>query len=220
MPSRRWPGRAAFGKSGATPVVGRTIILLIVLLVAAVSITVLFIFRGLVTELAVSDAQDAVVITVNGIVKEIMQGEEFASGQLISLEKDSDGSITAVTTNVSAINILEAEILAAVVKQTSETIIEVLVPVGNLTGSALLLNRGPKVPVEVILLSSSMGGFRSELTDAGINQTRHQILLDLEVQLSLLMPWRTIDTSVVTEILVSETVIVGEVPDSYLNWEK
>lgn len=219
MPSRRWPGRAAFGKSGAAPAAGRTIVLLIVLLIAAGSITILFIFRGLVTELAVSDAQDAVVITVNGIVKEIMQGEEFASGQLISLEKDSDGSITAVTTNVSAINILEAEILAAVVNQTSETIINVQVPVGNLTGSALLLNRGPKVPVEVILLSSSMGGFRSELTAAGINQTRHQILLDLEVQLSLLMPWRTIDTSVVTEILVSETVIVGKVPDSYLNWE-
>ena len=212
MPSRYRPGRAM-------PGVGRTIILLMILLIAAVSITILFVFRGLVTELAVSDAQDAVVITVNNIVKEIMQGEEFSSGGLISLEKDSAGNITAVTTNVAAINILEAEILEAVVSQTSETIIQVGVPIGNLTGSALLLNRGPKVPVEVILLSSSMGGFRSELTAAGINQTRHQILLDLEVQLSLLMPWRTIDTSVVTEILVSETVIVGKVPDSYLNWE-
>lgn len=212
MPSRHRPGRGM-------PAVGRTIVLLMILLIAAVAVTILFVFRGLVTELAVSDAQDAVVITVNSIVKEIMQGEEFSSGRLISLEKDSAGNITAVTTNVSAINILEAEILEAVVNQTSETVIEVQVPVGNLTGSALLLNRGPKVPVEVILLSSSMGGFRSELTAAGINQTRHQILLDLEVQLSLLMPWRTIDTSVITEILVSETVIVGKVPESYLNWE-
>lgn len=212
MPSRHWPGRVR-------PAMGRTILLLTILLILAIAVTILFLFRGLVTELAVSDAQDAVVITVNNIVKDIMQGEEFSSGRLISLEKDSGGNITAVTTNVSAINILEAEILEAVVRETSETVIVVEIPVGNLTGSALLLNRGPKLPVEVILLSSSMGGFRSELTAAGINQTRHQILLDLEVQLSLLMPWRTIDTSVITEILVSETVIVGMVPESYLNWE-
>lgn len=212
MPSRRRPVRAK-------PNVGRTIVLLSMLLIAAIAVTVLFFFRGLVTELAVSDAQDAVVITVNSIVKEIMQREDFSSGKLISLEKDSGGNITAVTTNVSAINILEAEILEEVVSETMETVITVHVPVGNLTGSAILLNRGPKIPVDVILLSSSMGGFRSELTAAGINQTRHQILLDLEVQLSLLMPWRTIDTSVFTEILVSETVIVGKVPESYLNWE-
>ena len=212
MPSRRRPARAI-------PKFGRTILLLSLLLAAAIIVTILFFFRGLVTELAVSDAQDAVVITVNSIVKDIMQGEEFSSGRLIYLEKDSGGSITAVTTNVSAINILEAEILEAVVSETMETVITVYIPLGNLTGSALLLNRGPKIPVDVILLSSSMGGFRSELTAAGINQTRHQILLDLEVQLSLLMPWRTIDTSVFTEILVSETVIVGKVPESYLNWE-
>ena len=212
MPSRHRPGRGM-------PKAGRTALLLTLLLIAAVFATVLFFFRSLVTELAVSDAQDAVVITVNSIVKEIMQGEEFSSGRLIFLEKDSEGNITAVTTNVSGINVLEAEILEAVVSETMETVITVNIPLGNLSGSAILLNRGPKIPVDVILLSSSMGGFRSELTDAGINQTRHQILLDLEVQLSLLMPWRTIDTSVVTEILVSETVIVGKVPESYLNWE-
>lgn len=212
MPSRHRPGRAR-------PSPGRVLILLIILLIAAAAATILFFFRGLVTELAVSDAQDAVVITVNSIVKEIMQRVEYSSEPLVVLERDSTGSVAAVTTNVAAVNILEAEILEEVVSRTMETVIQVEIPLGNLTGSALLLNRGPGIPVEVILLSSSMGGFRSELTAAGINQTRHQILLDLEVHLSLFMPWRTIDTSVMTEILVSETVIVGAVPDSYLNWE-
>lgn len=214
MPLRCRP----FPNRGGAPR-GRVVLILSGVLFCAIAVTILFIFRSLVTELAVSDAQDAVVITVNRIVKEIMQEEDFSCGQLILLEKDGSGNITAVTTNVAAINILEAEILEGVVTETTETVIRVEIPVGNLTGSALLLNRGPSVPVDVILLSSSMGGFRSELTAAGINQTRHQILLELEVQLSLLMPWRTIDTSVITEILVSETVIVGEVPQSYLNWE-
>ena len=57
------------------------------------------------------------------------------------------------------------------------------------------------------------------LTDAGINQTRHRILLVMRVDMSLFMPWRVVSTSVETEILISETVIVGDVPKSYLNWE-
>ena len=69
------------------------------------------------------------------------------------------------------------------------------------------------------MLSSSTASFRSELTAAGINQTRHQIFLELNVQLSFLLPWRDMDTSVQTEVLVSETVIVGKVPASYMNWE-
>jgi len=197
----------------------KKILLLSVLLVFAASVTIVFLFRSLITELAVSDAQDAVVATINNIVKEIMSEEKLAEHGLVTLEENAAGRISAVTTNVAAVNILAADVMEAVVSETSETVITVSLPMGNLSGSAVLLNRGPEIPVQVMMLSSSMGGFRSELVSAGINQTRHQILLNLEVELTLLMPWRTIDTTVETEILVSETVIVGDVPDSYLNWE-
>ena len=56
------------------------------------------------------------------------------------------------------------------------------------------------------------------MSTAGINQTRHQILLDLDVEVSLLMPWLTVSSQVQTELLVSETVIVGHVPESYMRW--
>jgi len=104
------------------------------------------------------------------------------------------------------------------VAQTSEEKLTVGIPLGNLMGSTLLSGKGPSIPVQLVMLSSSVAGFRSELTSAGINQTRHQILLDLNVAVSLLMPWRTVGTEVNTEILVSETVIVGKVPENYLNW--
>lgn len=172
------------------------------------------------TELAASDARDLVITAVNTIVKDIMQDDRFSEDGLVLLEKDAAGNVTAITTNVAAVNTLAAEVLERAVSLTQENVITVGVPLGNLTGSTLLLNKGPNIEVNVIMLSSSMGGFRSELTGAGINQTRHQILLDLDMEITLLMPWRTIDTSVTTEVLVSETVIVGEVPESYLNWEK
>ena len=109
--------------------------------------------------------------------------------------------------------------LSRTVQETAEEKLTVSIPVANLLGSTLLMNRGPSIPVSVTMLSSSTASFRSELTGAGINQTRHQIFLELDVQLSFLLPWRDMDTSVQTEILVSETVIVGEVPASYMNWE-
>lgn len=196
----------------------RTLLVLgLVLLAAAVAVGSLA-FRSLVTELAVSSAQDAVIIAVNSIVKDIMMDEDFYPSGLVSLERSADGGVAAVTTNVAAVNTLAAQVLERAVAQTSEDTITVGIPLGNLLGSTLLSGKGPSVPVELVMLSSSVAGFRSELTTAGINQTRHQILLDLNVEVSLLMPWRTVGTSVDTEILVSETVIVGEVPESYMNW--
>ena len=199
--------------------VGRTFLALLLILVAAAVLAGSFAFRSLVTELAVSSAQDAVILSVNSIVKDIMTGGDFDPGELVALEKDVSGSVTAVTTNVAAVNTLAARVLERAVHQTAEKHITVGIPLGNLLGSTLLAGKGPSIPVELIMLSSSVAGFRSELTTAGINQTRHQILLDLKVGVSLLMPWRTVGTEVDTEILVSETVIVGAVPKSYMNWE-
>ena len=197
---------------------GRVLIILLLLLVVSGALTGVLAFRSLVTDLAVSSAQDAVILAVNAIVKDIMLDVGFDSEGLVRMERGADGSISAVTTNVGAVNMLAAQVLERAVAQTAEKTITVRIPLGNLFGSTLLSGKGPAIPVQLVMLSSSVAGFRSELTSAGINQTRHQILLDLNIAVSLLMPWRTVGTDVHTEILVSETVIVGKVPESYWNW--
>lgn len=196
----------------------RVFLILVLLLFLTGGVVIGLVFRSLTTEMAVSAAKDAVVLAVNGIVEDMMSDPAFRPEELVTLEKNADGAISAVKTNVAAVNILAANVLERAVAQTAENVIEVGVPVGNLTGSTLLLGKGPTIPVEVVMLSSSVAAFRSELTSAGINQTRHQILLELHVDISLFMPWRTIGSTVDTEILVSETVIVGDVPQSYMNW--
>lgn len=218
MPKKRWPRRSSLPRKTILSA-KRTLLILVLVLIAAGFTAVSLIFRSLVTELAVSSAKDVVITSVNGIVKDIML-KGGAASRMVDLEKDAQGNVTAITTNVAEVNALAAEFLELAVEKTAENVVTVDIPIGNLMGSTLLLNKGPSIPVNVEMLSSSVAGFRSELTGAGINQTRHQILLDLTVDVSLLMPWRTIRTTVETEILVSETVIVGQVPDSYMNWEK
>lgn len=197
----------------------RTLWLLPLLLVISAGVAGALAFRSLVTELAVSSARDEVVLAVNTIVKEVMAEDRYRYTPLVALERDESGSIAAIQTNVAEVNSLAAEVLALAMERTAEEVLTVGVPVGNLMGSTLLLGKGPSIPAEVVMLSSSTAGFRSELAAAGINQTRHQILLELTVDISLMMPWRTVGTQVQTEILVSDTVIVGAVPESYLNWQ-
>ena len=192
------------------------LILLFLTIISAVGV----VLRDMVTEYAVSSARDLAVTRVNAIVKDVMTDPAFAGEDLVELERDDSGAVTAVTANAPAINALSAEVLSRAVRETEQEAITVEIPVMNLLGSALFMNHGPSIKVDVTMLSSSTASFRSELTGAGINQTRHQVFLDLDVQLSFLMPWRDMQTSVQTEILISETVIVGRVPGSYMNWER
>ncbi|MCD8117361.1 MAG: sporulation protein YunB [Oscillospiraceae bacterium] len=219
MGGRRWPRRGPVVRRGALRSAGRALLLLSAGLIAAAAAIGSLIFRDLVTELAASAAGDAVTAAVNAIVKDVMTDGAFGADSLVTLERDEAGDVTAVTANVAAINTLAAEVLTRAEERTSQDVITVSVPLGSLTGSVLFAGRGPDIKVDVLMLSSSSSGFRSELSAAGINQTRHQLYLDLTVAISLLLPWQTVSTSVDTEILVSETVIVGDVPESYVNWE-
>ena len=190
--------------------------LLLLLILAALIVFSVFL-RSLSTELAVSMAQDAVVAAVNNIIKTRIGAAQSQYGELIPLEKDSQGNITAVTTNGLAIDELSSDLLLAVIDATEDHDITIEVPVGSLTGSTLLNSRGPCIKVKVRVLSSSFTGFHSELTSMGINQTKHSIVLELREELTLLMPWRTINTSVLTEIPIAETILLGEVPQTYFD---
>lgn len=164
--------------------------------------------RSLVTALAVSTAKDLIVQSVSAITRDCMS-EGFGDG-LVSLGRNAFGEVASVETNVAAVNVLAAEVLERTVEATADNDLRLSVPVGSILGSPVL-----SVPVSVKMLSSSASSFRSELQSEGINQTRHRILLELTVEASLFMPWRIVDIAAETDILISETVIVGEVPESY-----
>ena len=217
MSQKRWPRRASMNRRAAGR--RRGLFPLLILLLAASILTAGSLFlRSLSTELAVSSAQDAVVAAVGNIVKEKMKTAGAEYGELTTLEKNAAGEISAVTTNVVALNALASDILMSVTEATADHDIVISIPIGSLTGSALLLSRGPHIRIRVQVLSSTFSGFKTDISSVGINQTRHQIVLEKREELTLLMPSRAVNPSVVTDIPVAETIIVGEVPDSYLNW--
>ena len=175
--------------------------------------------KDLSTQIAVSDASDIVTVRINNAIAEIMKNNDYGGDYFVTFEKNLNGEVSAISSNMSRINALSALILDSVVGATENHTLTVEIPIGNLSGVSLLMGRGTKIPVQIIVLTSSRVEFNNSIVTAGINQTKHQINLEVIVDIDILVPWETVNAQVVTEILIADTIVVGKVPDTYLNMQ-
>ena len=169
--------------------------------------------------MVLSDATDLMTLCINDTISRKLAAEDYDYDYFVTLEHDENGNVTAVRANMARINAMSSELLSDIVKAADGGELSLEIPIGNLLGSSLLLGRGPDIPVDITMLSSSRVDFKNELVSAGINQTKHQMKLDVVIDIDVIMPWRTVSTQVVSEILIAETVIVGKVPQTYLDME-
>lgn len=193
-------------------------LLLFVLMVAVLTV-VLFAagqIRPILERLAVTRVSNTVNRIVTEAVDESIQNGNIRYDQLISMEKDNEGKITAVHSDMAAFNRLQADILDVILARIDQVSARELgIPVGTLTGSALLAGRGPRINVRMESVGTSSARFENEFVSAGINQTRHQIVLYIDVSVTILLPGFTTATKVSNAVTVAETVIVGSVPETY-----
>ena len=172
--------------------------------------------RPLLASLATTKVSNTVTRIVSEAVYQAIEDGEIRYDGLVTFEKDETGQITAVRSNMAAFNHLQADILDTILTRIDQVSArELSVPVGSLTGSALLAGRGPRISVRMESVGSSEANFRNAFTSAGINQTKHQIILTVDVSVSVLLPGFRTATKVSNSFIVAETVIVGTVPDTY-----
>lgn len=175
--------------------------------------------KELSAQIAVSDASDIVTVQINKAITEIMAEGDYTGDYFVSFIKNEAGDITAVSSNMARINALSAKILDRVVGATDNRTLTVSIPLGNLTGISLLMGRGPGIPVQIIVLTSSRVRFNNSVDTAGINQTNQQINLEVIVDIDILIPWDSVNTQVITEVLIADNVVVGRVPETYLTMQ-
>lgn len=195
---------------------GVLLVLIIFALLAAVS----WFLGDLSTKMAASDATDIVTKAVNDSINDVIGRGVYGFDYFVDLEKDPAGNVTAIKSNMAHINTLSTEILNSVIESTDNGILNIKIPMGNLSGINILLNKGPDVNVEIIMLTSSRVDFRNEVVSCGINQAKYQLVLEVTIDIDILVPWGTKSATTVTEVIVADTVVVGKVPDTYLNMEK
>ena len=191
-------------------------LVLFVVLLTAIAVGALVHMGPIISSMATARVSNTVNRIVVEAVSDAIQGGEIDYGVLVEFEKDDSGHVTALKSNMAAFNRLQSRISDDILLRLSEVSTTMLsIPIGTLTGSSLLAGRGPVIKVKMQSVGSTTASFRNTFSSAGINQTRHQILLDVHVNVSILLPGFRTSTKVSNEISVAETVIVGSVPDNY-----
>lgn len=191
----------------------------VVLLLAA---AVLFLmvrsrYRDVIRELAETQVKNTTSdLTNDAIAKQIADGI-IQYDRIVYFEKDLDGRITALKTNMSEVNRLKTDILNIINDEIlALDTSDIGVPLGSLILPELLSGKGPAIPVHILSIRNSDATFLSNFTQAGINQTLHQLTMVVSVDVAVLVLGQTGSFTVTSEVVVAETVIVGAVPNTFL----
>ena len=193
--------------------------LFLICLLAAIVFSAFFL-KELSTQMAVSNASDIVTAAVNDAITEMTSENDFGSNYFVEISRDDEGNVVSVSGNMANINAFSSQLLNRVIKSADSATITVNIPLGNLTGSNLLLGKGPDVVIDIVMLTSSRVDYKSEINSLSINQSDYKLYLDVSVDIDVLIPWGSESTTVVTQVLIADTVIVGKVPETYFNMEK
>lgn len=193
-------------------------LLLAIAVVLAALMLVRFRLFPLAEDLAITKITNQTSNLINDAIDQQIRTGAVDYSNMVILEKDEQGNVTALKTNIGEMNALKTKILDTVNQEIMQLDVEeISVPLGNLLLSAFFSGRGPYLPVKVLSVRSSDATFENQFSQAGINQTLHQILMTVTIEMTVVTPAGTalVDTS--SQVVVAETVIVGNVPNSYLS---
>ena len=152
----------------------------------------------------------------DAILQQIMEGQ-IQYDRIVYFEKDLNGRITALKTNMAEVNRLKTETLNIINDQIlAEDSEHLSVPIGSLILPEFFSGRGPQIPVRILAIRNSDANFYSDFTQAGINQTLQQLSMDVLVDVTVLVLGQTETFTVSSQMVVAETIIVGDVPATYL----
>ena len=156
-------------------------------------------------------------LTNDAIARQIAAGQ-IAYDRMVYFEKDLNGQITALKTNISEVNRLKTDVLNIINDEILALDSSDLgIPLGSIFLPEFFSGKGPSIPVHILSIRNADATFDSDFAEAGINQTLHQLKMIVSIDVAVLVLGRTTSFTMESEVVVAETVIVGDVPDTYLH---
>ena len=195
-------------------------LLLIVLVILAVLLGWFrYRYNDSIRALAQTQVRNATSDLINDSIDAQIELGNIHYDRIVYFEKDLNGEITALKTNMAEVNRLKTAILNLVNDEIlAMDTSKLSIPLGSLALPEIFSGRGPGIPIEVISIRNSDGSFESYFSEAGINQTLHQLTMEVVVDVSVLVLGKAEEFTVSSQVVVAETVIVGRVPDTFLNY--
>lgn len=163
-------------------------------------------------------AESIATIVSNEQATNVMR--EHSYDELFSIEKDSNGNIKMIKSNIIPIN----EIISDVAIKIQEDIDRrgkenIQIALGSFTGFKLLAGRGPGVRILISSEGNVETDLKSEFSSQGINQTLHRVYLQVKCRINILTPFDNIEKEITNQVLLAENVIVGNIPSTYYNFD-
>ena len=167
--------------------------------------------------LAETQVRNATSDLINDAIDAQIEKDNIQYDRIVYFEKDLNGRITALKTNMSEVNRLKTDILNLINDEILALDTSNLgIPLGSLLFPEIFSGRGPTIPVHILSIRNSDASFYNNFTQAGINQTLHQLNMIVSVDVAVLVLGKTNYFTVESQVVVAETIIVGQVPDTYL----
>lgn len=190
------------------------ILTMLLLLFWLFNITLLPVMQSIAGNTAKVDAVNAMNDAVGAVLKE----DKMSFSDLVTLEKNDAGDITAMRTDSYAMNLLKHDVIAECESRLAKLeTSRMAIPIGTVLGGPVFTNRGPCFYAKVSPYGNMNAEFSSVFSAAGINQTRLQIRLDVTTYVWVIIASFASSTKVTSSYIVSETVVVGTVPNTYMN---
>ena len=189
-------------------------------LILAAMVILLIIFRtrynATIRALAQTQVVNATSDLINDAIDKQIEKGTIQYDRIVFFEKDLNGNITALKTNMSEVNRLKTDILNLINDEIlAMDTTDLGIPIGSLILPELLSGKGPEIPVQILSIRNSEGSFESSFTEAGINQTLQQLTMHVSVDVSILVLGSAESFTVSSQVVVAETIIVGKVPDTF-----
>lgn len=196
-----------------------TVLLISILLICMIAY-VFCVMRPAFASLAENSAKEIAVKTINEVISQKFS-EENNHRDIVELERTDEGRITAVKSNLVGISKLKSDLNLDIQKRISTIDKSSLkIPLGSLTGNDFFVGMGPDIPFKIKPFGTVITDVKTNFSQAGINQTKCDIIISVKVNISILSPMIRKSSIVETTIPVIETVVVGEVPENYVNVDR
>ena len=159
--------------------------------------------------------------TVDAAILEKLTQDGISYETIVTVNTGKNNEVASLTTNTTLMNILKADILNLINQKIQQLSADKIgIPVGSLLNNELLAGRGPRIPIKLVPYGSATAEFESSFVSDGINQTRHKIDFVVNTKIAVLLPGMTSLTNIETTFPVGDTVIVGNVPNTYLDLQR
>lgn len=157
--------------------------------------------------------EQAVNLAVSNVINTTLNYDS-----IVNVSYTSNGEISYVSANQYVVNSITRE----VVKNAQFQILSlgeegIKIPLGTFSGLSFFVGRGPNVKLQILPVGIVSSNFKSEFTSVGINNTLHQLFLDVTAKVELTMPFKNIEVITTSSVLLCEGIIIGKVPEVYFN---